>query len=96
MQQQHPYEAGESATPPTNSPTFSLSSGTYSGTQTVTLHGPSKAKIYYTTDGSQPTTASALYSTAISVSQTATITAIAVAPASLVSGPVADTYTIAP
>jgi Legume lectin domain/Chitobiase/beta-hexosaminidase C-terminal domain/Fn3 associated len=91
------YEAGKSTTPPTAPPTFSESTGTYSGTQTVMLSDSTKnTKIYYTTDGSQPSTASAVYSTAITVSSTETITAIALAPGDLVSSPVSNTYTINP
>ena len=45
------------------SPTFSLPSGAYSGTQNVSISdGTSGVKIYYTTDGTTPNTTSALYS----------------------------------
>jgi hypothetical protein len=74
---------------------FSVPTGSYSSAQTVTLSdATANAVIYYTTDGTTPTTASAVYSTPISVSSTETITAYAVAP-SLGSSPVlAQTYTI--
>ena len=89
------YEAGTSATPATASPVFSLNSGTYSGTQTVTLTDTATAAIiYYTTNGSQPSTASAVYSGPITVSSTETVSAIALAPGDLVSAPVSDSYTI--
>lgn len=44
----------------------------------VTITGPQGATIYYTTDGSDPTTSSNQYSTAISLSSTSTVKAIAV------------------
>ena len=60
-------------------PAFSLAAGTYTGTQSVTLSvANSGATIYYTTDGSTPTTSSTVYSGAISVPSSRTIKAIAV------------------
>jgi hypothetical protein len=59
-------------------PTFSPAAGTYSSSQSVTISdGTSGATIYYTTNGSTPTTASATYSSAITVSTTETLEAIA-------------------
>jgi hypothetical protein len=61
-------------------PTFSPAPGTYTSTQSVTIADTtSGAAIYYTTDGSTPTTSSTLYSGAITVATTETINALAVA-----------------
>ena len=63
-----------------STPTFSLAAGTYTSIQTVTIADSTPgAIIYYTLDGSTPTTASALYSKALTISQTTTINAIAIA-----------------
>lgn len=62
----------------TSNPTFSPTAGTYSSEQSVTISCENEgAIIYYTTDGSDPTTSSAVYSDAITVSQTTTIKAFA-------------------
>ena len=62
-----------------SAPTSSPAAGTYTSTQSVALSTTSiGAAIYYTTNGSTPTTASTLYSSAISVSTTTTIKYIAV------------------
>jgi hypothetical protein len=91
------YLAGTPSTPVTPQPTFSLNAGTYAGTQALTLtDSNTKARIYYTTDGTNPSTASAVYSGKIQVSASETIQAIALAPGDLVSPPVARTYTINP
>lgn len=59
-------------------PTFTPVGGTYIGTQHVTLDCETDgATIYYTTNGSTPTTSSNVYSSAIEVSSTTTIKAIA-------------------
>jgi hypothetical protein len=58
-------------TPPTV--TISPAAGTYTGTQSVTLSANETATIYYTLDGSTPTTSSAIYGTAISISSTTTL-----------------------
>lgn len=60
-------------------PTFSPVAGTYAEAQSVTISTEtSGATIYYTTDGTDPTTSSSVYSSAIPVSTTTTIKAIAV------------------
>src|SRR5207248_2856475 len=59
--------------------TFSPLPGTYSAAQTVTVSDTdSNAKIYYTIDGSTPTASSLLYSAAIQVTTSETISAIAI------------------
>jgi lysophospholipase L1-like esterase len=60
-------------------PTFSPAPGSYSATQSVTLScATAGVSIYYTTDGSTPTTGSTLYTGAISVAASETIKALAV------------------
>lgn len=60
-------------------PTFSPGTGQYTTTQSVTLAcATAGADIHYTTDGSTPTTSSPVYSSAISVTDTTTLKAIAV------------------
>lgn len=49
---------------------------TFTDTLSVTITAPVGAKVYYTTDGSEPTVNSTLYSSAISVSATTTIKAL--------------------
>ena len=57
-------------------PVLSPAGGTYSATQTVTItSATSGATIRYTLDGTEPTTGSAVYSTALSVSVTTTVKA---------------------
>lgn len=61
-------------------PAFTPVAGTYAEAQNVTIScETSGATIYYTTDGTEPTTASSVYSGPIAVSETTTIKAIAVA-----------------
>ena len=61
-------------------PVFSVAAGSYSSAQSVTLSSKTAGTtIYYTTNGSAPTTSSAKYTGAISVSSSTTLNAIAVA-----------------
>ena len=69
---------GGSSTQTCATPTFSVESGVYTSTKTVTLASADGATIYYTTDGNNPTTSSSEYKSAITVSETMTIKAIAV------------------
>ena len=60
-------------------PTFTPTEGTYTSTQNVTLSCTTNgATIYYTTDGSTPTSSSNKYESAISIEETTTIKAIAI------------------
>lgn len=64
---------------PCYSPTCYPSAGTYTSAQSVTLStATSGATIHYTTDGSTPTENSPVYSSAISITSSTTIRAIAV------------------
>ncbi len=59
-------------------PTANVNSGTYTSSQSVTLStNTAGAKIYYTLNGTEPTTDSQLYSSAINISSTKTLKAIA-------------------
>ena len=59
-------------------PTFSPAAGTYTSAQTVTLNcETSGASIYYTTDGTEPDNNSTQYTTALTISTTTTIKAVA-------------------
>ncbi len=61
-------------------PTFSVRPGSHSSPQSVGLTcATTNTKIYYTTDGSTPTTASILYTAPVQVSSNTTIRAVAVA-----------------
>jgi hypothetical protein len=77
------------------SPTFSPAGGTYASAQSVTISdSTSGATIYYTTDGSTPSTNSTEYGGPIYVDQTTTINAIATASGDTNSAPASATYTI--
>jgi hypothetical protein len=76
-------------------PALSPAGGTYTSSVTVTISdGTAGATIYYTTDGSTPTTASKPYSSSITLTQSATVKAMAVASGMTNSGVVSSTYTI--
>src|SRR5881396_3418745 len=76
-------------------PTFSPASGTYTGSVSVTISdGTAGATIYYTTDGSTPTTGSTAYTGAIPFTQTTTLRAMAAASGMANSAVATGTYTI--
>ncbi len=86
-------------------PTFTPATGTYAAGQTVTLADTTPgAAIYYTTDGTTPTTSSTLYKGAITITATPvgstsasqTIQAVAVATGYINSPAASAVYTIAP
>jgi N-acetylneuraminic acid mutarotase len=86
-----------SAAPPatTATPVFSPATGTYAPTQWVTISDSTAgAAIYYTTDGSTPTTNSTQYTGPILVAITETIQAMATAPNDMQSAVASATYTI--
>jgi sugar lactone lactonase YvrE len=75
-------------------PVFSPASGTYTTPQSVSITSATpNAAIYYTTDGSTPTTGSTAYTAAITVSATETINAIATASGYQQSAVGSATYT---
>jgi hypothetical protein len=80
----------------TTAPTVTASpaAGTYTSAQSVTLTANETATIYYTTNGTTPTTASTVYTGPISISATTTLQFIGKDTAGNTSTPVAATYTI--
>ena len=82
---------------PAATPTFSIPSGTYSSPQTVTISDATTgATIYYTTNGTTPTTTSTKYTGTITVISTETIEAIAIASGYSTSPVATATYTFSP
>ncbi|WP_263352842.1 FG-GAP-like repeat-containing protein [Acidicapsa acidisoli] len=79
----------------TATPVFSVPAGTYTSIQNVTITDNTPgATIYYTTDGTTPTTGSSVYSGPITVSQTETLEALAVATGDAQSAVATAAYTI--
>ena len=76
-------------------PLFSVAAGSYSSSQTVVISDSTQgATIYYTTDGTTPTTNSTVYAGPISVSSSETIKAIATATGYATSAVTTASYTI--
>src|SRR5437899_4574798 len=76
-------------------PTLSPGGGTYTASVTVTINdATSGATIYYTTNGSTPTTSSAVYSGALTFTQTTTLKAMAAANGMTNSGVASASYNI--
>ncbi|MBQ7935903.1 MAG: chitobiase/beta-hexosaminidase C-terminal domain-containing protein [Clostridia bacterium] len=73
---------------------FSPSQGRYSTAQKITLQQREGETIYYTLNGEDPTTASSVYTTPITVSSTSTLTALSVSTSGLVSPRLQLTYEI--
>jgi len=84
--------------PPTSaaaSPVFSLTAGTYSAAQTLTMTNATPgAEIYVSLNGSAPTTAGQGYHGPIQITGSVTVQAVAVAPGYLTSAPASATYII--
>jgi hypothetical protein len=80
----------------TTAPTVTASpaAGTYTSAQSITLSANETATIYYTLDGTTPTTASTIYSGPINIASTKTLQFIGKDTAGNTSTPVAATYTI--
>ncbi len=82
---------------PVATPTFSVAAGTYNEVKSVTISTTTEgASIYYTTDGTEPTTSSTLYSEAISVDEDMTVKAIAIKDGMADSEVASAEYTIVP
>jgi len=80
---------------PAAAPTFSPPGGTYNAAQTVTLSSSTAgATIYYTTNGTTPTTASSVYSRPFTVGATETIKAFATANGYTNSPVASSSYTL--
>jgi large repetitive protein len=76
-------------------PAFSLAAGYYGSAQTVAISDSTPAvTIYYTTNGSTPTSSSAVYSTPINVGATETLNAIAIGSGTYVSALASGIYNI--
>ena len=81
--------------PVTPAPTYSIAGGTFTTAQTVSLNdAAAAATIYYTADGSTPTTSSSVYSAPVSITATTTLHAIALAPGETLSPLTSAAYVI--
>ena len=80
---------------PAATPAFSVAGGTYTATQTVAISTTtSAATIYYTTDGTAPTTSSKVYSGPLTVSASETLEAVAAGGGYTTSPAASASYTI--
>ena len=81
----------------TATPQITPGSGTYSGPQVVSItDSTASASIYYTTDGTPPTTSSSLYSAPFTVSGSQKIQAMALLPGGAPSAATSATIAITP
>jgi sugar lactone lactonase YvrE len=81
--------------PAAPAPAFSVAAGSYQGAQTVSISDSvTGATVYYTTNGALPTASSSQYSGPITVSNSETIVATAIAPGYSVSAPATAQYVI--
>ena len=76
-----------------DAPVFSVGTGTYNAAQTVSITAEEGATIHYTLNGNDPTDKSDVYSSALTISETTTLKAIAVKDG-LSSAITTATYTI--
>jgi hypothetical protein len=83
--------------PPAATPMFAPPAGRYSSPQTVAITDAlAGATIYYTTNGTTPTTFSPVYSVPITIDATATLKTVAAATGYLSSAVASGKYTITP
>ena len=75
-------------------PTFAPAAGTYIDSQAVTISGPSGAALRYTTDGTNPTASSTLYTGPLTLTATTTLKAAAFKTDWTTSAVTTGTYTI--
>jgi len=80
---------------PAATPVISLAAGAYTSAQSLTITDSTQgAVIYYTTDGTAPTPASSVYNGTITISQTETVQAIAIATGYTESTVASAAYTV--
>jgi hypothetical protein len=90
-------ESSQPTTPASQAvaPAFSVAGGTYTAAQTVTISTTTAgAAIYYTTDGSTPTTSSTAYSIPVNIAASMTLKAITTAAGYTASSVTSAAYTI--
>lgn len=75
------------------SPVFSFSGGFYDSVLSLTMSS-NNSSIYYTTDGSLPTSKSLLYTSALKINKTTTVRAVSIKAGNLVSPSTSKTYFI--
>jgi len=91
------YRPSTATLPATPTPVFGTTPGAYDSGGPVTIFDAMpNAVIYYTTDGTTPTTASTLYSAPVTLSSSETIQAIATAPGYSNSSVASAAYVITP
>lgn len=90
------YQPSSDPLPVATTPVIDLGSGTYTQAQTVTIKDATNgATIYYTTDGTTPTTNSKVYSAPVVITSSETLKAIATASGCFPSAVAVATYTMA-